>query len=110
MKRFTIVYREEAAEFLRSLPENVRKKIEGNLTKSQYVMNSELFKKLSGTDIWEFRTRYRGNSYRLLAFWDTEKNALVIAANGFQKKTQKTPQKEIEKAEAIRKDYFSNKK
>jgi phage-related protein len=34
---------------------------------------------------------------------------LVILFNGFQKKTQKTPQKEIVKAERLMKDYFENK-
>lgn len=72
-------------------------------------MDKELFKKLENTDIWEFRTLYNGNCYRLLSFWDTETEALVIATHGFQKKTQKTPRKEIEKAEAIRKEYFDNK-
>lgn len=108
--RFTIVYTEEAREFLRALPQRVKEKIEYNLTKSQYFIDKELFKKLGNTDIWEFRTLYNGNCYRLLAFWDTEKEALVIATHGFQKKTQKTPSKEIAKAEAIRKEYFEDKK
>lgn len=95
--------------FLRSLPQKVREKIEYNLTKSQYVIDKELFKKLEGTNIWEFRTLYAGNCYRLLAFWDTEKEALVIATHGFQKKTQKTPRKEIARAEAIRLEYFEDK-
>jgi phage-related protein len=48
--------------------------------------------------------------YRLLAFWDTEEETLVIATHGFIKKTQKTPAKEIAKAEAMRKEYFNDKK
>lgn len=107
--RFKIVYTHEAALFLRSLPQKVREKIEYNLTKSQYVIDKELFKKLEGTNIWEFRTLYAGNCYRLLAFGDTEKEALVIATHGFQKKTQKTPRKEIARAEAIRLEYFEDK-
>ena len=91
------------------MPQKVREKIEYNLTKSQYVIDKELFKKLEGTNIWEFRTLYAGNCYRLLAFWDTEKEALVIATHGFQKKTQKTPRKEIARAEAIRLEYFEDK-
>lgn len=49
-------------------------------------------------------------SYRLLAFWDTDEETLVIATNGFVKKTQKTPLKEIAKAEELRKLYFNSKK
>ena len=45
--------------------------------------------------------------YRLLAFWDKERKALIIATNGFVKKTWKIPQKEIDKAETIMKQYYS---
>jgi len=63
-------------------------------------------------NIWEFRTLYNGKHYRLFSFWDrTEKgtDALVIATHGILKKTQKTPSKEITKAEAIRRQYFEHK-
>lgn len=71
-------------------------------------MDSELFKRLND-DIWELRTLFNGICYRLLAFWDTESGALVIATHGFVKKTQKTPRNEIDRAEAIMKQYFENK-
>ena len=48
-------------------------------------------------------------AYRLFAFWDKDKETLVIATHGIIKKTQKTPNKEIAKAEAIRREYFKNK-
>lgn len=47
---------------------------------------------------------------RLFAFWDTETETLVVATHGIIKKTQKTPQKEIQRAEEIRKEYFNEKK
>lgn len=71
-------------------------------------IDNELFKKLENSNIWEFRTLYNGISYRLFSFWDTNKNSLVIATHGIIKKTQKTPKKEIEKAENIRREYFNN--
>lgn len=108
--RFKIVYTEKAYEFIHSLPEKVQDKIAYNIFKSRVVIDKELFKKLEGTDIWEFRTLYNGICYRLLAFWDTEEDTLVIATHGFIKKTQKTPSKEIDKAENIRKQYFNDKK
>jgi phage-related protein len=46
----------------------------------------------------------------LFAFWDTDSNTLVVCTHGIIKKTQKTPSKEIVKAENIRKKYFENKK
>lgn len=69
-------------------------------------MDKELFKKLENSEIWEFRTLFNGNCYRLFSFWDTETETLVIATHGIVKKSQKTPQKEIAKAEEIRKQYF----
>ena len=107
--RFKIVYTEEAIDFLRHLPQKVKAKVVYNIGKSMYVLDNSLFKKLENTDIWEFRTLYNGNAYRLFAFWDTEEDTLVIATHVMIKKSQRTPLKEIEKAEAKRKEYFMNK-
>ena len=107
--RFKIVYTEEAIDFLRHLPQKVKAKVVYNIGKSMYVLDNSLFKKLENTDIWEFRTLYNGNAYRLFAFWDTEEDTLVIATHGMIKKSQRTPLKEIEKAEAKEKEYFMNK-
>ena len=105
-ERFKVIYTEEAWNFIQALPEKARDKIGYNISKSIYFIDSELFKKLDGTNIWEFRTLYNGISYRLLAFWDTEEETLVVATHGFVKKTDKTPLKEIRKAEAIRKEFL----
>ena len=61
--------------------------------------------------VWEFRTLYNGKSYRLFSFWDKSdgNETLVIATHGILKKSQKTPSKEIHKAEEIRKIYLENK-
>lgn len=101
---FEIAYLEEAIEFLSSLDDKVKSKIAYNIGKSMYFIDKELFKKLENSEIWEFRTLYNKQSYRLFAFWDSDENKLVIATHGIVKKTQKTPKKEIEKAEAIRKN------
>ena len=108
--RFKIIYSEETIKFLNSLDEKAKAKIIYNINKSKYVIDKELFKKLETTDIWEFRTLYNGTAYRLFAFWDTDKEALVLTTHGFIKKTQKTPNKEIAKAEEIREQYFNSKK
>lgn len=102
---------EEARMFIGSLPEKAQKKVTYNLLKVEGgEIDKELFKKLENSEIWEFRTLFNGNCYRLFAFWDTEIEALVVATHGIIKKTQKTPKKEITKAEAIRKEYFERKK
>ena len=108
---FKVMLSGEVEAFLGTLQEDVRAKIIYNVDKvANGYMDKDLFKKLENTDIWEFRTLYKGIQYRLLAFWDTESETLVVATHGFIKKTQKTPRKELNKADAIRKLYFETKK
>lgn len=98
---------DEALTFVRSLPLKVQQKITYNYKKIENgIVDKELFKKLENSEIWEFRTLFNGNCYRLFSFWDTETGTLIVATHGIVKKTQKTPQKEIEKAEEIRQQYF----
>ena len=108
--KFKIIYSNEVIEFLNSLENKVKEKIMFNINKSKYVVDTELFKKLKGSDIWEFRTKYNGSIYRVFAFWDTESDTLIVATHGIIKKTQKTPSKEIAKAEKLKEIYFNNKK
>jgi len=109
-QRFSVEFLPEAVEFMNILDDKAREKIYFNIKKAQFISDSELFKKLNA-DIWEFRTLYKGIAYRLFAFWDkTMKNeTLVIATHGILKKTNKTPSKEIERAERIREQYLENK-
>lgn len=107
MSELRVVLMDEALSFVRSLPLKVQQKITYNYKKiEQGVMNKELFKKLENSEIWEFRTLFNGSCYCLFSFWDTETETLVIATHGIVKKSQKTPPKEITKAEEIRKKYF----
>lgn len=103
--KFEVLILDEAQNFIDSQSEKVRYKIQFNINLSRYENNSELFKKLND-NIWEFRTRFNGMAYRLFAFWDKNKQAMVIATHGIVKKTQKTPSKEIRKAEEIMKKYY----
>lgn len=106
-----VLLMDEASAFIRSLPIKVQRKITFNYRKvEEGVMDKELFKKLEGSNIWEFRTLYDGMCYRLFSFWDTETQTLIIATHGIVKKTSKTPPKEIAKAESLRKQYFELKK
>ena len=52
--KFKIIYSEEVIDFLNSLNEKVKEKIIFNINKSKYVIDNDLFKKLKGSDIWEF--------------------------------------------------------
>ena len=107
---FRLLLTSEARNFLHSLPAQATKKILYNIDRvAGGEKNIELFKKLESSDIWEFRTLYNKTAYRLFAFWDNDGDTLVIATHGIVKKTQKTPKKEIDKAEEIRRQYYQNK-
>ena len=108
--RFKVRFLEEAAEFLENVDEKTREKIIYNIRKAQVINDSSLFKKLSG-ETWEFRTLFNKSHYRLFAFWDKSEKVetVVISTHGIVKKTDKTPKKEIEKAEKLRITYFEQK-
>lgn len=104
---FKLILLEEAKSFIEKLPLKASDKIYYNIRRIALgERNKELFKKLENTEIWEFRTLYNKTAYRLFAFWDVEEETFVIATHGIIKKTQKTPSKEIAKAEDIMRRYF----
>lgn len=68
----------------------------------------DYLKHLSGTDgLYEIRVQQGSDIYRIFCFFDEGK--LVVLANGFQKKTQKTPKSEIDKAIKIKSEYEKEK-
>ncbi len=95
-QKFRIKLLDTTVEFLNDLDEKPRDKIYYNLKKAQFSNDNTLFKKLNN-EIWEFRTLYKKTHYRLFAFWDkTSKiDTLVISTHGIEKKTKKTPKKEM---------------
>lgn len=106
MKRFEVKYLPEAIEFLQTIEKKAAEKLIFNISKAHEINDSRIFKKLANSNIWEFRAEYFSNEYRLFAFWEQQKNTFVICTHGISKKTQKTPRKEIDKAEQIRKKYL----
>jgi phage-related protein len=109
--KFNVVFLEDAIKFLDGLDEKPREKILYNIFKARVVNNKELFKKLSG-EIWEFRTYFNKQFYRLFAFWDKtdKKDTVVVSTHGIVKKTNKVSKSEIRKAEHIRLQFFELKK
>ena len=105
--KFEIVILKEAEKFLEELDESVRKKVIYNIDKSRFVNDPKLLKKLTG-DIWEFRTKYQNQQYRLFAFWDKrdKTETLVISTHGMIKKVSKVPKSEIAKATRIMQQYL----
>ena len=110
-QKFKIELLDEVDGFLNGLNEKAREKIIYNMRKAQIVNDSELFKKLND-NVWKFRTLHNKTYYRLFAFWDkTDKTeTVVVSTHGIEKKTAKTPSKEIAKTEQIMKRYFDAKK
>jgi phage-related protein len=67
------------------------------------------FKHLENTEgLYEIRVQVGSNIFRIFCFFDN--NNLVLVGHGFQKKTQKTPTSEIERAAKIKKEYYEEKK
>jgi phage-related protein len=106
VKRFEVTYLPEAIGFLERIDKKATEKLLFNISKSQAVNDAKVFKKLKNSNIWEFRVEYSNNEYRLFAFLDKRRNTMVVCTHGILKKTRKTPKKEIEKAERIRKKYL----
>ena len=95
---------------MRSLEIAVQEKITYNYKKVERgIISDKLFKKLNGSNIWELRTLYNGNCYRLFSFWDSSFQSLIVVTHGIVKKSQRTPLNEIKKAEDARRKYFEQK-
>jgi phage-related protein len=67
------------------------------------------FKHIEGTDgLYEIRVKTGSDIYRIFCCFDSGR--LVILFNGFQKKSDKTPKKEIERGLRLKAEYFKQKK
>lgn len=110
VRYFETRFLEETNQFIAQLDKKSAEKIFYKIDLAEQTNDPKLFKKLHG-EIWEFRSKYLGNQYRLLAFWDKtdKKRTLVLATHGFIKKEKKIPQKELNRAERIRQEYFRRK-
>jgi phage-related protein len=93
---------------LATLEKNVVEKIyySIDLLKTQDKV-SKKFVKYIRDDIYELRAEYEGNIYRV--FFCFDKGNIVILFNGFQKKTQKTPENEIKQAIKLKNEYYGSK-
>lgn len=107
--RFSVQMMDEALAFMYKLDEKSRAKVSFTIQKAKGVQDPEIFKKIS-VHIWEFKIRYFKSQIRLFAFWNPFENSVVICTHGIYKKSQKTPQQEIEKAERIRLAFIEMKK
>lgn len=104
--RQVIAYKRYFLDFYENQTEEVQRKIEWtlNLLRTIDRVPKKYFDHMTGTNgLYEVRIELGGNIFRIFAFFD--KGNLVVLGNGFQKKTQKTPRLEIEKALKIKAAY-----
>jgi putative addiction module killer protein len=96
-------------EFFDSLSRDVQEKILYGIMrlKTERFLSTK-FVKLIQDGLYELRIEYQSNIYRIFFIFD--EGNIVILFNGFQKKSQKTPQREIEKALRLKKEYYEQKK
>jgi phage-related protein len=109
--RRIIFYKDYFQEFFIDQRDKVKDKIIWTfdlIEEFQRVPDSYL-KHIENTDgLYEIRVQFGTDIFRIFCFFDQGK--LVVLTNGFQKKTQKTPKKEIEKALRIKAEYENEKK
>ncbi len=108
--RKIIFHRDYFLDFFNDQTEKVKDKIEHVLFVISVAdrIPTKFFQHLTGTDgLYEVRVEFQGNIYRIFSCFD--EGNLVVLFNGFQKKSQKTPTGEIEKALKIKAEYFIEK-
>ena len=109
-KRTIVPFKDYFKDFKRTLSKDVLMKIYQVFI---YIMSEDIIpvkflKKIEGVkDLYEIRIEHNGNIYRIFCCFD--EGNLVILFNAFQKKTQKTPISEIERAIRIKEEYFAAK-
>lgn len=109
MERKIIYFGDYFKDFIGSLDKDVREKIDYVLDMLKRVkrLNSKFIKHIKD-GLFELRIEWEGNIYRVFFVFDD--GNVVVLFNGFQKKSQKTPIKEIEKGLRIKKEYYEYKR
>lgn len=105
------VYGTDFWDFYNQQAKKVQDKIDWviDLVRTLPMIPERFFKHLAGTDgLFEIRIKVGSDIFRVFCFFD--EGNLVILLNGFQKKSQKTPKKEIKKAERLKQEYYEERK
>ena len=109
--RQVVVFEDHFKEFRKTLDKDTLKKLYQVLTLIMFVkaVPVKFLKSIEGRKgLYEIRLEQGKNIYRVFCCFDEDN--LVILFNGFQKKTQKTPKEQLDKAETLMKKYFDLKK
>ena len=106
--RYVETYRDHFEKFFVKQNQKVKDKIIWTLELIEDIEHvPKTYLDIIEDKLYEVRVKQGSNIFRIFCFFDKKK--LVILMNGFQKKSQKTPRKEIDKAKAIMKEYFEAK-
>ncbi|MCB8963962.1 MAG: type II toxin-antitoxin system RelE/ParE family toxin [Bacteroidales bacterium] len=111
MVRTIIFHKEYFFDFYRNLDDKVKLKVQYvfELIKQVERVPDKFLAPISGCNgLYEIRIEYQSNIYRVFCCFD--EGRLVVLFNGFQKKSQKTPKEEIERAVRLMNEYFELKK
>lgn len=107
-EREIVAYKSYFLDFIKSLTSSEAKKVYYilDLLKTQERISTKFVKHLQ-EGLYEIRAEYESNIYRI--FFCFDEGRIVVLFNGFQKKSQKTPKSEIEKALKIKAEYYESK-
>ena len=109
-QRVVYVFRNYFWDFYNAQKLEVQGKIDWvlGLVRDLRIIPERFFKHLEGTDgLYELRVKVGSDIYRIFCFFD--EGNLIVLLHGFQKKSEKTPRNEIERAERLRKEYYNEK-
>ncbi len=110
-KRTILFYKSYFQDFFILQKDRVKEKIIWTLQLIEEIpIIPEIYlKQIKGTDgLYEIRIQHGNDIFRIFCFFD--KGKLIVLANGFQKKSQKTPQNEIARALKIKSEYENENK
>lgn len=110
MIREVIYYEDYYLDLFKQLKPEVQQKFNWTLKLIATIdrVPEKYLKHLTGTSgLYEVRVEYGSDIFRVFSFFD--RGRLIVLLNGFQKKTHKTPLKEIYRAEQLKKQYFDRK-
>ena len=107
-ERTILAYKNYFSDFIGTLTDAEARKVFYviDMLKTQERVNAKFVKYLRD-EIFELRAEHNSNIFRVFFIFD--EGNVVMLFNGFQKKTQKTPQSEINKAIQIKKEYYAGK-
>ena len=110
MARTIIFYQNHFIDFYKELNPKVKEKVKYvlELIKQVERVPEKFLAPMTGYEgLFEIRIEYQSNIFRIFCCFDH--GQLIVLFNGFQKKSQKTPKAEIERAMKLKTEYFENK-